>query len=783
MPSVKITNFLGKAPKMAEELLPNTSAQIATNCKLISGNIIPYPEPNLFASTNKTGPVKTLYALRDPDTDALRWLSWENDVDIAVATSNETGDQRFYYTGDTVPKVSNYELVTSGPVSPVVGYDLGLPIPPDTSVLSTLVTTYTAKTTSSYARDVNNTATIVTTTPHLLRTGNFVTITGFIDEVGTYSQTATVITVTISNHGLSNGGLVSLNFTSGNAIDGVFSVYDVTTSTFKVTAGNSVNTSGNVRMDIRAFNAFSVEVTVVNSTTFTYFSPGPEVATKTNTTGRVNLSGLTQARTYVYTWYTPWDEESIASKPSETIYLKEGATVTISDLPTAPPSGNNFIRAVRLYRTVPSVSGTEYYRLATMWFPNPVVSVGRNVNIVTIKTQYPHMLSIGDKVKLLGTVHFDGEDYEVTDIPTDYTFTFSSVGSNLATTAVSGTLYYNVAQLNTQPARYWGVANYNFLDDFDSLLLFNILESDEYDPPPPNLSGLISAQNGILAGFVNNVLYFSEPGRPHAWPDRYKRVLPSNIVGLAAISGSILVATEEYPYVVSGSDPAAQMSIARIDVKYPCVSKRSIVALNSAIVYATHDGLAIYSPGAAPGLMTKQVYDNDTWGQDLDPSTLVAVAYNDQYLASHSDGAIIFIRDEQTGGYLVDSEYIFSAPWFDSVYGVLYFVEGTQGNVYKWNDLSSPPSRIVWKSKVLVTEDMHNIGAARVIADYQDSLDPIEFKFWVDKKLIYTNDIISSRVFRLPTGYRTDTFEVQVSGNVRIRAIHLGETPTGLKTA
>jgi hypothetical protein len=37
--------------------------------------------------------------------------------------------------------------------------------------------------------------------------------------------------------------------------------------------------------------------------------------------------------------------------------------------------------------------------------------------------------------------------------------------------------------------------------------------------------------------------------------------------------------------------------------------------------------------------------------------------------------------------------------------------------------------------------------------------------------------------FRLPTGYRSDTFEVAVEGDIRVRAIHLGETPLSLKDA
>ena len=60
---------------------------------------------------------------------------------------------------------------------------------------------------------------------------------------------------------------------------------------------------------------------------------------------------------------------------------------------------------------------------------------------------------------------------------------------------------------------------------------------------------------------------------------------------------------------------------------------------------------------------------------------------------------------------------------------------------------------------------------------------PVTFKLWVDKVLVFQATVSSDEVFRLPTGYRSDTFEVGVSGSARVRAIHIGETPYGLRTA
>ena len=883
MAGVKIVGFLGTAPKISPELLPNTAGQIAVNCKLYSGDLIPYPQPVVIDNTGRTGTIRTLFALRDPSTGAKKWLSWLTDVDIAVASKTDKDEQRFYYSGDGKPKVSNYELATTGVAPYPVGfYDLGLE-PPDKSLqLTTSAATFTEKTTTSYARDAANIVTIVTSAAHGLRTGNFISVSGFSYVNGTYTQAsstrtgtydqkadtlsilisvtdhglqtgmvanlqfsahatidgaysvnvvdkdtfaviaptpaaragnitwtnagATTITVTINNHGLSNGSQVTLDFTSGTAADGTYIATNVATNTFDIITTVPATTSGDVRWDIRNLNAVNVECTVVNSTTFTYFSPGPQIATTTSSAGKINLGGLTQARTYTFTWITPWDEESIAAKPSDELFIKEGVTVTVTNIPTVKPAGNNFVRGVKLYRTLAAASGTEFFLLNTLWFPTGLASVQRTSNVSRVALLHPHNLSIDDRFKISGCTDatFDITGGIVTDVIDDYTFEYAQVDADVVLTIVgAGTLFHDVSENPpTTAARYWGDGGvFDFIDDFDSRDLFDILGTDNYDPPPEDLQGLTAIQNNILVGFVGNTLYFSEPGAPHAWPAAYAVTLEHNIVGIAAISGSALVTTDSYPYILSGSDPANGMSTARIDANFPCLNKNSIVTMGYGIVYSTHDGLAVYSPSGGAAIITKLLYNNDTWQTDIDPKTVVAEYYGDNYFASYSTGAFVFEQDSKVGGFFVDCDYTFTASWYDAVDGIVYYVSGTNGDIYHWDDLAQPAVTQQWKSKVIVTKDMLNLGAARVIADYAvvtatwdtevqlwnavltnwNTSDQVTFRMWVDKQLIFTTTINDTDAFRLPTGYRTDTFEVGVEGNVRIRAIHLAETVFGLR--
>jgi hypothetical protein len=807
MGAVKITKFLGIAPKISPELLPETAGQIAENCKLYSGDLIPYPLPEVVDNSGRTGvTTQTLYALRDPDTKELKWLTWDTDVDIVTTAAGDSVEQRFYYTGDGVPKVSNYALAINGTAPyPKQAYELGLPLP--TTKATTVADSATNVATVSYARDSGNTATIVTASAHSLISGSSITVSGFDQFSGTYSQSGTTITFTCTNdHGLAVSDEVFVEFTTGAAEEQVFVVSGVSSSTvFTATSSTSKTASGDFISQRDTFNGRNVEVTVVDDTTITYFSPGIEVSETDDDTGNVALAGNTQARTYVYTWFTPWDEESIASEPSTSLFIKEGQRVTVSNLPTAPPSGDNFVRGIRLYRTVPSSSGTEYFRLKTLWFPAPLARVERTGNISRVTTADYHNLAIDDRFKISGCTDssFNITDGIVYDVIDDYTFEYAQTASDVADKEeTAGTLYHDAAELQGNTARYWGDgSDYDFVDDFDSLNLFNILITDDYDPPPAGLKGLVAAQNNILVGFVGNELYFSEPGVPHAWPNKYKFVLESEIIAVAAVAGYILVMTDNYPYQFSGSNPAI-MDFARIDTLYPCLSKRGVVNMGYGVIYPTHGGLAVYSPLGGGDLLTKLIHDWNTWETELDPTTLNASFYDNKYFGVHDTGTIIFERADQVGGYLVTSTYTPDALFYDAPSGNLYYAEGTSGDVYQWDSLTQPNSVITWKSKVVRTPEYLNLGAARVIADYTtvsadwdqtdvnwealdenwNSSEEIEFKMWVDGEVKFTRSLNSDEVFRLPQGYKSDKYEFQVTSDVRVRAIQIATTPTSLRS-
>ncbi|MAL47041.1 host specificity protein J [Hyphomonas sp.] len=77
----------------------------------------------------------------------------------------------------------------------------------------------------------------------------------FKTSTGTYSQSGTTVTITISNHGLAVGDVVSIEYTSGSATDGDFAIATKSdANTFTVTAATSASNSGNVSVTLKEYS-------------------------------------------------------------------------------------------------------------------------------------------------------------------------------------------------------------------------------------------------------------------------------------------------------------------------------------------------------------------------------------------------------------------------------------------------------------------------------------------------------------------------------------------------
>jgi hypothetical protein len=119
---------------------------------------------------------------------------------------------------------------------------------------------------------------------------------------GTYSRTGTTVTVTATNHGLIVGNSVNLDFTSGTAADGIFTVVTVAdANTFTITHGTSGSTSGNVtllRNTIRASgNVTSITDNGTGDYTINFTSSMPDVNYSAVTSGQISAANT--GRNYI----------------------------------------------------------------------------------------------------------------------------------------------------------------------------------------------------------------------------------------------------------------------------------------------------------------------------------------------------------------------------------------------------------------------------------------------------------------------------------------------------
>ena len=81
-----------------------------------------------------------------------------------------------------------------------------------------------------------------------------------ISKTGTYSQSGTTVTITVTNHGIALGETVTLDFTSGSATDGSFIVASAANqNTFTVTAASSATNSGNVSVTVSGAGQYVCE--------------------------------------------------------------------------------------------------------------------------------------------------------------------------------------------------------------------------------------------------------------------------------------------------------------------------------------------------------------------------------------------------------------------------------------------------------------------------------------------------------------------------------------------
>lgn len=315
------------------------------------------------------------------------------------------------------------------------------------------------------------------------------------------------------------------------------------------------------------------------------------------------------------------------------------------------------------------------------------------------------------------------------------------------------------------------------------------------DEPRSNMVGLTAMPGSILAGFTGNTLCFSETGLPHAWPRKYEISTEYDIVGLGVMGTSLAVLTKGAPYIVTGIDPAA-MSMQRMELQQACVSKRSIVQLGEAVMYASPDGIVSVGTQGVQ-LLTEKLFTRDDW-QALKPETIHAYYHEGRYVGFYDTGT-------EQAGFVLDVfnrqfyklNFYPTAGFNDLVNDALFLCFGTTVNKFEG---STSNLSYTWRSKKFVLPAPTNFSCLMAVADtypFTVNVCPelessaqasaLAAKFpgvWTVEsgaRVKYSASVTGPGVIRLPSGFRAKLWEFEVIGASTVQQVHISTSVEELK--
>ena len=371
---------------------------------------------------------------------------------------------------------------------------------------------------------------------------------------------------------------------------------------------------------------------------------------------------------------------------------------------------------------------------------------------------------------------------------------------------------------------------YEYRDTKPNTSLGEACPSLYWDAPVDGLKGLVSLQNGLFAAYKDSTVYVSDWNAPHAWPYEHTVTIDYPIVGLGSFGNTIVVCTEAAPVLIVVQDPT-NPTIKAIQENCPCVSAGSIVSTRNGVIFASTNGLVLIN-SASPTFITEKIITQDEW-LPLHPESLQAAFLNNTYYGFFTNPT------EKAAGFLFDLDSYTYSTVYNSIVssGMVYISQPTkivyndveQSQLYVCYPLENKTqyslnsfgtdSRINksfrWRSKVNVSpQGLFTLSCAQVNFTKLSSLKPeppvwegrlagsalgmvyvnkqpvngwckthtIElydktvFNYYVDGKLRFTKNIVDSKPFRLPSGFRGETVEIELKSNSHVHSVILASS-------
>ena len=246
--------------------------------------------------------------------------------------------------------------------------------------------------------------------------------------------------------------------------------------------------------------------------------------------------------------------------------------------------------------------------------------------------------------------------------------------------------------------------------------LGEVIPSTDYDLPPDDMFGLLDFGNGILVGFTQFDVCFSEPFQPHAWPIKYRLAVVDEIVGGGVFGNTVVVCTKDRPVLVIGNHPSTMTMTIHPD-RQACVSKQGIVSMRNRVVYPSPNGLYSIGYGGA-ALLTEPLYDRETW-QLRNPEQLRATHWDTRYIGFTDDRGLVIETANQTvsaADFNIDVDAIYNDPENEELYISQVDVDGNN-QILEFN-AAGTRQPYKWKSKKFSLGSQATITCGKILAQY-----------------------------------------------------------------
>lgn len=652
-------DFGGIIPRVDAKMLPVNAAQIARNVKLWKGVLAALKAPKLIQALTKAGTIQAIYRL--PYSGTNYWLHWASDVDAVRGPVAGDTTKRLYYTGDGEPRVTHAEMASqkTDTIDGSNNYPGGFG--------ESVATDYPR---AFYVLGVHRPVTApVLGTPS--------------GGSGTAESRAYVYTF-VSKWGEESAPSPPSSAASGTP-NGSWPLSQMDTAPLNTGAINAA--------------AHASGVVTVYTTATNWLRKGHKI-TVASVVGMTDLNAtwtVLDAENYAYTTVSRARTSNVSTLVlTSVIGLAVGQTIVVAGVGHASYNGTWTIASVNSATNTITYANTAANEATTADTAGKVSMSLFKVKLTTAQTyssdgtwtrKAPY--NVTNMVKRIYRVlsGIDGQDYKYVDeiAVATTTYTDTKIAAQLGET------------LPTQDPR--------------------IVDSD-WELPPGDMKGIVSLPGGVLAGFRENELCYSEPGVPYAWPPRYRQSMDWPIVGLGVWGSTVTVCTTAIPYRAIGHDPSA-VAVERGDLVYPCRAKRSILSMESGVVFASDRGLVFDGFGGTV-LITDAFYDREAWQAGVLMDVLFAMDFDGRYygfwpINANEAGAIVFDPAEKLGA-LSTNNVMVDGAWTDPETGVAYVVDDE--GVKEWDADLAKRQIYEWRGKKHVLRMPEIFTAGKVIADF-----------------------------------------------------------------